>query len=104
MTVAKVAVSLERDLLARVDEAAAATGQSRSGFVRLSLSSALDALEEKSAVREARAIYGEVESHPALRRLHAAFGVLARETLPPYAAAESEPAADPAGPPQKARR
>jgi metal-responsive CopG/Arc/MetJ family transcriptional regulator len=94
LTVAKVAVSLEPELLARVDAAAEAAGQSRSAFVRHSLEYALRTLEEERAVREARAIYGEIERDESLRQLHDAFSSVAGETLPPF-----EPDEQQAGPP-----
>jgi metal-responsive CopG/Arc/MetJ family transcriptional regulator len=101
MGVAKVAVSLEPELLARIDAAAESAGQSRSAFVRQSLEYTLQTLEEEHAVREARAIYGEIERDESLRRLHEAFLSVAGETLPPFTPDEQEPA--PASAPSRRR-
>jgi metal-responsive CopG/Arc/MetJ family transcriptional regulator len=92
VSVAKVAVSLEKELLARVDAAAAAAGQSRSAFVRESLEGTLRTREEEHAVREARAIYGEIEADESLQRLHNAFSSAAGETLPHFGVEQAESA------------
>jgi metal-responsive CopG/Arc/MetJ family transcriptional regulator len=97
LTIAKVAVSLEPELLARVDAAAEAAGQSRSAFVRQSLEHTLRTLEEERTLREARAIYDEIERDESLRQLHEAFSSIAVETLPPF-----EPVEEQAGPPSVA--
>jgi metal-responsive CopG/Arc/MetJ family transcriptional regulator len=84
MPAAKVAISLEPELLARLDAEAAAAGQSRSALVRECLRSALDAREEERTVRAARAIYGEIEAQPESVALHEAFWSVARELVPPF--------------------
>ena len=84
VTTAKVAISLDPELLARLDAEASAAGQSRSAFMRMSLRALLDTLEEERTLRQARALYHELEAEPELLRLHDAFLTAARETLPPY--------------------
>ena len=66
MTTAKVAISLDPELLARLDAEAFAAGQSRSAFMRISLRALLDALEEERTFRQARVLYRELEAEPGL--------------------------------------
>jgi len=84
VSTAKVAISLEPELLARIDAEAAAAGQSRSAFMRDSLRSILGGREEESVARQARAIYAEIEAEPGLGRLHEGFLGAARETVPAF--------------------
>jgi predicted DNA-binding protein len=86
MAVAKVAITLSPELLARVDALAAAAGQTRSAFVQTSLEQTLAKLEEDLTVREARAIYEAIESDPEVRWMHNAFAAAIPETLPEYVA------------------
>ncbi|MGH2353876.1 MAG: CopG family ribbon-helix-helix protein [Chloroflexota bacterium] len=89
MPVARVAISLNSDLLARVDALATAAGQSRSEFVRKSLEQVLSVQEEERAVAEARAIYLDVEADSSQQAMHEAFLAAAQDTAPAYAAAVS---------------
>ena len=82
MSVAKVAISLDPELLSRLDAQALAAGQSRSAFMRTGLRALLDALEEERTAREARSLYHELEAEPGMQ--HEAFLAAARETVPPF--------------------
>ena len=92
MPVAKVAISLDPALLARVNAEAERAGKSRSEFVRDCLERALDAMEDEQTVREARAIYAAVEDDED-RRLTEAMSQLSAEALPPFRAAPGGAAA-----------
>jgi metal-responsive CopG/Arc/MetJ family transcriptional regulator len=88
MTTAKVAISLEAALLARVDEKAAKLGVSRSALIRQCVSYALGSLDEERTIREAREIYAAIEGSSEAARLHDAFSGLSYSTLPPFDAAK----------------
>ena len=90
MGVAKVAISLEPELLMRVDALAQEIGVSRSELVRESLERTLRARDEERLVREARALYSAIESESETRRLVDAFLGAARETLPLYESGEQD--------------
>ncbi|MBI3974253.1 MAG: ribbon-helix-helix protein, CopG family [Chloroflexi bacterium] len=84
MATEKIAISLEQELLARVDEEASALGQSRSAFVAQCLRDALATREAERVLREARAIYEEIETDAELRHLHDRAQAIMPETVPAY--------------------
>lgn len=81
MAVAKVALSLPADLLARIDRHAKKSRLSRSAFVREAIERTLRQPYEDEILRKARHIYIEVGEED--RVLSGGFLTLAAETLPP---------------------
>ncbi len=81
MAVAKVALSLPADLLARIDRHAKKFRLSRSAFVREVMERTLRQPHEDEILRKARHLYAEVGQED--RVLSEGFLTLAAETLPP---------------------
>jgi metal-responsive CopG/Arc/MetJ family transcriptional regulator len=83
MTAAKIAISLPRELLERLDAQARETGKSRSEFIRECIEQVLYAAEEEQLVREAKALYAAVGYDDDMDLVEA-MTALAAETLPPW--------------------
>jgi metal-responsive CopG/Arc/MetJ family transcriptional regulator len=90
MSASKVAISLEPELLQRIDVKAAEIGVSRSAFVRQSMEFVLNSLEDEHTVREARALYSAIEDTPEAQRLQEAFAGISYETVPPFTDVKSQ--------------